>query len=67
MESSPELVLFRLVKIVRTGEFFDQGISIEPVRLEQIVERVAVIPELRVQETDEQVGIHLETVGKVHE
>ncbi len=63
---SAELVLGGLVGVVRFGEFADEGFLLEAVGFQQIIERVAVVSQLGVDQSHEEVGVHAEVVGEVH-
>ena len=65
MESA-ELVLLRLINVASFDHFLDERFGIELMGFQQIVQGIAVIPQLGVEQADEEMGVHLEVIGKVH-
>ena len=59
---SAELVLLHLIDIPDCGHFRHERIGIEIVGLHQIVQGIAMIPQLGVEQADEEMGIHPDEV-----
>lgn len=55
-----------LIDIPGRRHFLHECICIEMMGLHQIVQGIAVISKFGIEQADEQVGIHVEIVGKIH-
>lgn len=64
--SSAELVLLRLVAIIGVLKFLDERHMFEVVGFHEIIQRVAEVTQLGIDQTHEQVRVHLEAGGKIH-
>ena len=64
--ASAELVEGRLVGVAGFRHFFGEAFQIEAVGFGEIFERVAMVPQLGVEEAEEEVGVHSQVVGEVH-
>jgi hypothetical protein len=63
---STELLLIRAVFVSGPGEFPDQLGFGQIMGLHQIFERFRMIPQFRIHQTDQQMGIHFQISGKIH-
>ena len=64
--TSAELVDFRLVDVIRSGQFFDQEFSVKMVGFHEIIERIAMISQLGVDQSQQEMRVHREVGGEVH-
>ena len=64
--TSSELILSGLIFVACGRHFPDERIQIEMMGFHQILQRVAAVPQLRIEQADEKVGIHVGKFGKVH-
>lgn len=63
---SAELVLIRLINITGVSHFFEQACRIEIMCLHEILQRIAVISQLRIEQPKQKVRIHGGEIAKIH-
>lgn len=61
-----KLILLGLVVVVCGAEFYEDRGGVEVVGFDEIGEGRAMIAELGVEQSDEEVRVHLEGFGEVH-
>lgn len=64
--ASTELVLLAAVNVAGVVHFADELLGVEVVGLHEIFQGMAVVPQLGVEQADEEMGIHGGELGKVH-
>lgn len=65
-EKSAELVDFRLIDVIRFTQFSGKKFLVNVMGLRQVFERVTVVPQLGVDQSEKQVGVHREISRKIH-
>lgn len=63
---STELVLLRMIDIAGHFHFPDEKHGVEVMGFHEIVEGIAVIPQLRIEQAHQDMRVHLEEIGKIH-
>ncbi len=63
---SAELILIRLVSVTNRGHFFDQVRRIKVVGFHEIIEGMAVISQLRIEQAHQEVRVHGGVMAQVH-
>jgi hypothetical protein len=64
--SSAKLVLLWLKEVPGSREFLNQSLLADVVGFHQILQRMTMIPQLRVHQAHQQVRVHLHIIRKIH-
>jgi hypothetical protein len=63
---SAELIDLRVIDVIRRRHFFDQQLLVQVMALDEVLKRVAVVPQLGIEQAEEEMWIHRQVIGEIH-